>query len=176
MDLVPVYAVPNLITRAVRYAALLEDQAPLWCQAIVKKSYTDFVKKMHLVRQQKLEETCWNNNNNIVSQVITANPVHCVHNPRTTSCEDRVVWRVYTDVEDHLELSHPEAGLTSSKFALTDSMEDADIIFSYQSIYTPGELRHFVQQHPNVLINQFPFEGALVQVRVTVVVGCYYLG
>jgi hypothetical protein len=65
-----------------------------------------------------------------------------------------------------MELAHPVAGLVSSNFTMTDSMEDADIIYSYKSLYTPGPTQDLLQGRAAtkpVLINQFPYEGAFVQ-------------
>jgi hypothetical protein len=155
VDLVPAYSMPNSLTRAVRYAALLGNQAPTWCLVIVKEAYAAFVKKMHLVRQRQLELKAADDNNE--SSITTKGD-------QTNQNGSNRVWKVYTDSDDPMELAHPEAGLNSPQFALTGSMEDADIIYPYRSLFVPGEVRQFVEQHPNILINQFPFEGALVQV------------
>lgn len=152
IDLVPAYSVPNSMTRAVRYVALLGDQAPSWCLAIVKESYAEFVKKMHLVRQNKLEQPC---ETKVETPTTDGDEAH-----QNTSNQ---VVKVYTDSDDPMELAHAEAGLTAPEFELTTSKEEADIIYSYKSLFGPEE-RQFLERHPNILINQFPFEGALVQV------------
>jgi hypothetical protein len=161
LDLVPSYSCPDPLTRSVRYVALLGELAPPSCLAAVKTAHAAFVQRMHLVRQEILQ-----------SQEDGAANLETARNsegPTTTdeSSNTDKVWRVFTDANDPMELGHPQAGLTSSKFALTDSIEDADIIYSFRSLYAPSELRELLQHRlagsNPVLINQFPYEGAFVQ-------------
>jgi hypothetical protein len=62
-----------------------------------------------------------------------------------------------------MKFTHPEAGLTSPFLELTEDPEQADFIFSFQSLYAPSELKQLVDRRPDILINQFPYEGAFVQ-------------
>ena len=56
------------------------------------------------------------------------------------------IYKVYTDTNDPMELSHPEAGLHPSKFEATSSLSVADIIFSYRSIFAPNNaIRRFLK-------------------------------
>jgi hypothetical protein len=161
LDLVPSYSCPDPLTRSVRYVALLGELAPTSCLAAVKSAHATFVQRMHLVRQeilQKQEDDAANLETARYSEGSTTTD---------ESSDTGKVWRVFTDANDPMELAHPQAGLASSKFALTDSIEDADIIYSFRSLYAPSELREQVQHRLNspdpVLINQFPYEGAFVQ-------------
>ena len=150
LDLVPAYSVPNAPTRHVRYAALLGKEAPDFCVQTAKTIHSNFVHNMHLVRQQKLVKD--------QNDVVAANS-----SPRQSIVSEKRVWKVYTDPSDGMKLTHPESGLTSPFFELTEDPEQADFIFSFQSLYAPSELKQLVDRRPDILINQFPYEGAFVQ-------------
>ena len=149
IDLVPIYSAPNAQMRAVRYAALLGKDAPDFALTEVRGLYANFVKNMHQRRQQALEQ-----------EASEAAPPERSNAPEVAVDK---IWKVYTDANDPMELGHPEAGLSPSTFQLTTSLEDADIIYSYQSLFAPGELKDSIDGRTNVLINQFPYEGAFVQ-------------
>jgi hypothetical protein len=150
LDLVPAYSVPNTPTRHVRYAALLGKEAPDFCVQTAKTIHSNFVHNMHLVRQQKLVAD--------ESDVVAENS-----SPRQSIVSEKRIWKVYTDPSDGMKLTHPESGLTSPFFELTEDPEQADIIYSFQSLYAPSELKQLVDRRPDILINQFPYEGAFVQ-------------
>jgi hypothetical protein len=152
MDYVPAYSCPNSLTRAVRLCALLGDQAPRACARRLLEIHARAIQQLHLARQAKLERTA---------------PERPDPHPEAAVVEadaSRTVWKVFTDSNDPLELHHPEAGLSKEVYELVERMEEADIVFSYQSLYAPGELRdtwQYMERKP--LINQFPYEGAFVQ-------------
>jgi hypothetical protein len=161
LDLVPSHSFPDPLTRSVRYVALLGELAPSSCLAAVKNAHATFVQRMHLVRQEILQKQ-----EDDAANLETARTSEKPTTMEETFDTDKV-WRVFTDSNDPMELENPQAGLTSSKFTLTKSIEDADIIYSFRSLYAPSELREQLQHRlssPNpVLINQFPYEGAFVQ-------------
>lgn len=153
MNLVPKYSCPNTLTRSVRYAALLQVQAPPLCVAQVKQLHADFVQQMHFVRQQALERR-------------EHAPIQLpkLLSPPTID----IVYKVYTDANDPMELAHAEAGLTDPHFMLTGSIEEADIVYSFRSLFAPGPLKESINNRLSdptntLLINQFPYEGAFVQ-------------
>ena len=171
IDLVPRYQYPNQPTlRIVRYVVLellpnmsgatkLSDH-PMMVH--VKEIYANFIHRMHMVRQQTLEQR------NVWHQYVDESkddPINDSSNHHTDS-----VYRVYTDSDDPMGLHHPEVGLDASPyFRMVTNIDDADIVYSYQSIFSP-EYRHYdlIQKrnssHGNpILINQFPYEGAFVQ-------------
>jgi hypothetical protein len=155
IDVAPSYSVPNTLTRCVRYAALLSNQAPAFSLAKAKEIHANFVHNMHLVRQKKLS-----------SDEIDEQPPKATTVPEpmpVSTTANKTVWKVYTDSNDPMELSHPEAGLASSAFELTQDPAEADIIYSFKSLFGPGEMQQLLDKRPNTLINQFPFEGAIVQ-------------
>jgi hypothetical protein len=162
LDLVPSYSCPDPLTRSVRYVALLGELAPPSCLIAVKDAHAAFVQRMHLVRQEILQRQ----EDDAANRETARNGEELMPTTDESSDPDKV-WRVFTDSNDPMELAHPQAGLTSAQFALTDSMEDADIIYSYRSLYAPGEARDLFQRRlassNSVLINQFPYEGAFVQ-------------
>ena len=149
IDLVPLHTCPNATTRAVRYAALLGTTAPEFAQVLVKQAYANFVHSRHLQRQRALERQP-KTESKLASQ--TEQP------PQPT--ETRPL-RVYTDASDPMKLRDPETGLSPEFYEFTDSLQDADIVYSAASLLAPGPLRQAVR--PNVMINQFPYEGAFVQ-------------
>jgi hypothetical protein len=153
IDWVPAYGVPNTKTRCVRYAALLGKEAPAFAIERTKELYANFVHQMHLVRQQQLE-----------AQTAKAEgPSRAVVQP-TTNNESGKIWKIYTDTNDPLGLGHPEAGLSKEFFVLVDDPNEADFIYSYQSLFAPGPLMDvWKTSNPSVLINQFPYEGAFLQ-------------
>jgi len=176
MDVVPSYSCPNVAVRSVRYAALLGDRAPTFAVEYVKLCYANLVQQMHLVRQNKLQQE-----QERQQQQQQQDPTQEIRPAAIPSDDDdddhhhhqlqQRVWKVYTDTNDPMELAHPEAGLTDPQFQLTDQIEDADIIFSYQSLFTPGSSIQRVMEEKQkkknnltaVLMNQFPYEGAFVQ-------------
>ena len=151
IDFVPPYSVANAQTRCIRYAALLGEDAPSFAIERAKEIHANFVHQMHLVRQQKLE----------VEELKSAQEVAVVE--VDLACESGKVWRVYTDSSDPMELAHSEAGLSKENFVVVDDPNEADIIFSYKSLFAPGPLREVWQNRKDTLINQFPYEGAFVQ-------------
>eukprot|EP00978_Attheya_sp_CCMP212_P007364 scaffold17121_cov60-Attheya_sp.AAC.3 len=161
IDLVPRYSVPNGITRSIRYAALLGiNGAPEFAIQSAKNMYANFVHTMHVARQQNLEQTT----------TITLPPEIELAPEDGSKMEPSKPLLVYTDSNDPMELAHPVTGLTSPHFALTSSMEDADIIYSYRQLYAPGpnNLRDMIESKISEgraapLVNQFPYEGAFVQ-------------
>lgn len=163
MDVVPSYSCPNVAVRSVRYAALLGDRAPIFAVEYVKLCYASLVQQMHVVRQDKLQQEQQQQLPQSTQEVRPA-----VNNSDTDHHHHHRVWKVYTDTNDPMELAHPEAGLTDSQFQLTDQIEDADIIFSYQSLFVPGsKIQRVIEEkqknNETVLMNQFPYEGAFVQ-------------
>ena len=158
MDVVPAPTVPNALTRMVRYAALLGPKhAPEFCISQCKEIHATFVRQMHLVRQQKLEADLPD-----TSTKTTTNTV-----------PSKEIWKVYTDApnnKDPLELTHPDCGLTSSKFQVVSDPHVADIFYSYQSVFAPNSPLNSILEKEKTsfttgipLINQFPYEGAFVQ-------------
>jgi len=105
---------------------------------------------MHLVRQQSLESTT------------QPPPIADVEETTRPLCDDKI-WLVYTDSNDPLELSHPEHGLCPSRFEVVNDPNEADIIYSYHSLFAPGPLQEIWKNREKVMINQFPYEGAFVQ-------------
>jgi hypothetical protein len=114
--------------------------------------YANFVHNMHLVRQKKLE----------MSKLATETEAVL---PTTTTLTESSLkrYKVYTDTNDPMQLGHPAAGLSKDLFELVDTIQDADIVYSYQSLFAPGPLRDELARRPDLLINQFPYEGAMVQ-------------
>ena len=107
---------------------------------------------MHLVRQEKVEEK---------DTLDVSREDACVD--ADSIPESGKVWKVYTDSNDPTGLPHPEAGLSRDRFTLVDDVHDADIIYSYQSLFVEGPLRDAWETRTHVLINQFPYEGAVLQ-------------
>lgn len=155
IDLVPSHTCPNDATRYVRYAALLGlHSAPPAALATPKLLYAEFTREYHLQRQAKLEAE--------------AGIISSVDEPEATTqsnAPEDAVLRVYTDANDPMELGHKEAGLDPKKYQLVDNVMDADIIYSYQSIFAVmSKVFPYLQGTERTLyINQFPYEGAFVQ-------------
>jgi hypothetical protein len=159
-DYVPLYSVPNGLTRAIRYAALLGGDAPLFATEKAKEMHTALVHNMHLARQQQLEfaET---------SEMKDEEAL-----PSMPAIDRTKIWKVYTDTDDPMALDHPEAGLSKDFFEITESLEEADIIYSYRSLFAPGELKNMLESRSGpVMINQFPYEGAFLQKVSTCEIG-----
>lgn len=152
IDLVPLYSVADVQTRCIRYAALLGEDAPSFAIERAKEIYATFVHQMHLVRQKKVEEKETLGEGREVAGV----------DAESVSISGKM-WKVYTDSNDPMGLAHPEAGLSSAIFTLVDDPYDADIIYSYRSLFVAGTLRDAWETRTDVLINQFPYEGAFVQ-------------
>jgi hypothetical protein len=162
MDLVPAYQFPDVRMRTVRYAALLHGTNELSedIAATVKQIYAEFVHDMHFARQeslerQQLQSTIWKPDSNF--EITT--------DEAKQSLAEKVL-RVYTDANDPMQLRDPIAGLeaNSQYFVLVDSPEDADIILSFSSVFAPNNpLKEILNCNKNVLVNQFPYEGCLVQ-------------
>jgi hypothetical protein len=146
IDLVPSYSALNSVTRAVRYAALLGGNAPSFALEEVRRIHASFVQRMHKVRQQILEPP----------------EVNGEATPSKISPEEKI-FKVYTDMQDPMGLGHAKGGLSPSRFQLTSTIEEADVIYSYASLFAPGDLKALIESRPNTLINQFPYEGAFVQ-------------
>ena len=150
IDYVPLYSIPSknhALMRSIRYAALLEHQAPNFALHAVKEIHATFVQKMHLVRQQQLEQ---------LDKVL---PMTDLDSPPAY----KPIYTVFTDTNDPIQLGHPDAGLSKEIFQLVNNIHDADIIYSYKSLFAPGSLRDEIAKRDNVLVNQFPYEGAFVQ-------------
>jgi hypothetical protein len=175
LDLVPMHSVPNVTTRAVRYAALLgiTQLAPPTTAAKTKELYANFAHRMHLVRQKKLKQQAEAKKVDVTEYPLPLRNGESVHHHHQNG-DDRkgIVLKVYTDHGDPLQLTHPQAGLDPAHYSMTDSMQDADIIFSYGSLFAPGAVRELIESRwatsskeaaaVTPLINQFPFEGAMV--------------
>jgi hypothetical protein len=156
LDLVPMDTCPNDTTRHVRYAALLgPEQAPAESLATVKLLYAEFTRQYHLKRQAMLEN---------VQQQPRAECTVIDADNRDPPVVDTIL-KVFTDTNDPMELGHPQAGLDPTKYQLVHNFEDADIIFSYQSMFSVlSKYSTFLQDASRTLyINQFPYEGAYVQ-------------
>ncbi|GKY92534.1 hypothetical protein MPSEU_000223700 [Mayamaea pseudoterrestris] len=158
LDLVPKHSCPNDATRHVRYAALLGLQAPGKALATAKLLHAEFAHQYHLKRQAKLAADA-NDTNTMSSRTVVSTSEE--EKAETTSA----ALRVYTDTNDPMELSHKKAGLDPAKYRLVDNLEDADIIFSYQSVFAVmSKVYAFLEDAPRSLyVNQFPYEGAFVQ-------------
>jgi hypothetical protein len=150
IDFVPLYTVPNIQTRCIRYAALLGDDAPSFAIERVKKIHASFVHQMHLVSQRR-EEAREGETNIQETTLLEGNHA------------SGKLWKVYTDSNDPMQLAHPEAGLSKDIFLLVENPTEADIIYSYKSLFLPGTLKEAWEARRDVLINQFPYEGAFVQ-------------
>jgi hypothetical protein len=163
IDLVPLYTCPDPRTRALRMVALLGKQAPQLCHEQAQELYAEWVHDMHVRRQQVLEH----NESSVNTSDTAEDPVQGHSNGIESEDQPDRVWKVYTDANDPMEMAHPEAGLTDPHFCLTTDLEEADIVYSFHSLYAPGPLRDFIQRRQSegrpVLINQFPYEGAWVQ-------------
>jgi hypothetical protein len=126
------------------------------------------------VRQEKL-------NQQASRQEVSSPPTATIESPPLASPESlessnhqngnkRVLLKVYTDHGDPLQLAHPQAGLNPAFYRMTDSMEEADIIYSYGCLFSPGATRELIEtrwalsneEAAPLLINQFPYEGAMV--------------
>jgi Tubulin-tyrosine ligase family len=152
IDLVPLYSVADAQTRSIRYAALLGGDAPPFAIERAKEIHASFVHQMHLVRQKKVEEK---------GSLKVAGDDSCVD--ADSIPESGKVWKVFTDSNDPMGLAHPEAGLPRDRFTIVHDAQEADIIYSYQSLFVEGTLRDAWETRTHVLINQFPYEGAFVQ-------------
>lgn len=146
IDLVPSFSAPHSVTRAVRYAALLGKNAPSFALEEVRRIHANFMQRMHKVRQQILEQP----------------EVDGEAKSSEISLGEKIL-KVYTDMHDPMGLGHAEAGLSPSRFQLTSTIEAADIVYSYASLFVPGDLKALIDSSPNIQINQFPYEGAFVQ-------------
>ncbi|KAL8220763.1 UNVERIFIED_CONTAM: Tubulin--tyrosine ligase-like protein 12 [Gekko kuhli] len=62
------------------------------------------------------------------------------------------VFKVYTDLQQVLQ------NLTHSRFELTDSEEEADILYSFSHF---KDYRKLSEEKPHVMLNQFPCENLL---------------
>lgn len=150
LDLVPSFTCPTPLARYVRYAALLSETNMSIKEAVVavKLVHAEFTRKYHLRRQEVLEHEP-DNQRKLPTDELPASD--CL--------------KVYTDTNDPMELAHAEAGLDPSKYELIGNFQQADIIFSYQSVFAAQSvIQQFLQTTPRtVFINQFPYEGAFVQ-------------
>jgi hypothetical protein len=181
VDLVPAYACSDPLTRAVRYVALLgREKASGPHITMVKQHYASFVRNLHFVRQQQLQQQLQQQADKLVEyqqqnqlklslQSASTTPSAKSHLCFQSDCNsvEHKVYKVYTDTNDPMELGHPEAGLSPQHYVLTNSIDDADIIFSYKSLFAAGALQEAVERKRDngqqFFINQFPYEGAFVQ-------------
>ena len=153
LDLVPPHTCPNDLVRALRHVALFGvEAAPPECWMLLQQVQAVFIHEMHKVRQLKLE---------CQGKELREKPLIVRHEnePR--------IWKVYTDAGDPLGLSHPDTGLETSSYQLVEDAGDADIIFSFESLFHPkcsiyDHSKNKFSAQPQ-LINQFPYEGAWVQ-------------
>jgi hypothetical protein len=162
VDVAPHHTFPDLLTRCVRYAALLSDSSQV--PACVGKRLGDYYQAFLATVDSQ---------HNLQRSLAGWSPEIPVKPSSDDDCESNSsrVLKVFTDSNDPIGLSHPEAGLTDPHFELVDSISEADVVFSYQSLFAPaGPLRKALnarqqqrQQSPPPLINQFPYEGAFVQ-------------
>jgi Tubulin-tyrosine ligase family len=159
IDLAPAYQVASERARYVRYAALLNGtkEHNVLAAQVVTEIYKQFVREMQLVRdiallrRQQPEE-------------LTTAPT--IDMP--SQMNGNTLYRVYTDTDDPMKLKDPECGLeaNSPHFVLVDTLEEADIVYSFTSAFAPNSpiFNHLKQSaNKNVMINQFPYEGAFVQ-------------
>ncbi|KAL7574995.1 hypothetical protein ACA910_010813 [Epithemia clementina (nom. ined.)] len=153
VDLVPPHTCPNDLVRAVRYVALFgAEVAPRECLLLLQKAQSQFVHEMHTIRQQKLE--------NKKDEERNGNAIPRMSDPRS----DQKIWKVYTDTNDPLGLAHPESGLDISVYHMVENASEADIIFSFQSLFSPKcQIYNHVNNSGQQMINQYPYEGAWVQ-------------
>ena len=125
----------------------------------VKQHHAEFVRQLHLVRQQLLEQT---------TQAESSNSESGRASIRTPTPSDPFL--VYTDSEDFMKLTHPEAGLSDPRFKITNTIpkdKKIDIVFTFSSVFSPSSpfatlLKENSDLKPT-FINQFPYEGAFVQ-------------
>lgn len=159
VDLVSEFACPNILVRAWRFLAnfgLDDDNTPLEYVMELKTFYTQFVQQMHIIRQNKLQRQEEDEENKQETCTLIA-----ANDPPGK------LWKVYTDADDPMEFAHPESGLDTNIYQLVQDVHDADIIFSFQSLFSPhcsiynSNQRSVGDNGP--LINQFPYEGAWVQ-------------
>lgn len=155
IDLVPSYQYPNNpLLRAVRYILLTEGgkcfkHTNEYVQ-LVNEYYATFVHSMHLVRQSKIlndkeqkpdsalclaATTTDNVNKNMQSET---NFYNIDTEQQQKQHEMRTRLKVYTDCNDPMELAHPITGLeaNSQYFTMVSDPFDADIVFSYQSLFS----------------------------------------
>jgi hypothetical protein len=166
MDFVPPYSVPNRQLRCIRYAALLIDEnggVPSFAIEAVKAIHANFVHQMHLVRQRRLKGSTDNMEANTENTEIQNSSDNL--ELRRSRQITKSLLKVYTDSNDPMELGNPECGLATNKFMIVNDPNEADIIFSYKSLFSPGPLRDIWQTKSGrqILINQYPYEGAFVQ-------------
>ena len=163
----------------------------------VKERYTNFIHEMHTVRQQQQQQMIespktqlYSANNNSIHDTTDRDDIN--HNTNSNidmvdtdeSSSNRRIYRIFTDSDDPMGLHHPMVGLehNSPYFTMVSNIEEADIVFSYQSIFSPQYIHYeYLQKrmrnsdsnmsnnndnycsHSTVRINQFPYEGAFVQ-------------
>ena len=148
--------------RAAKLAALLlgTDEESQYAIMRVKELTANHVKDLHLVRQKLIEDRTYD---------IMTNEEIPDDNTVAPACNtDDLPIKVYTDSNDPMGLHHSIAGLTDENFILTQSLGDADIIYSFEHIFGGSfqqRLNESVspERKKHILVNQFPFEGAFVQ-------------
>jgi Tubulin-tyrosine ligase family len=163
IDLVPYYQYPNdSRLRTVRYAALLHSTRVLHSCTVeshLTEIFATFVHQMHLVRQQAVESRQRQEHFLLGSFDLTAG-----FDPPNAGIS--TILNVFTDSDDPMGLNHPIAGLeaNSTHFRIVHDMDSADVVFSYQSVFSPKCTYHsYLRNNSHILINQFPYEGAFVQ-------------
>jgi hypothetical protein len=115
----------------VRYDALLSNQAPAFSLAKAKEIHSNlYTICIWSVKRKFLATTVTSNRPPKATTVLEPMPVS------TTAY--KTVGEVYTDSNDPMELSHPEARLTSSAFELT---QDPAIMYSSESWFGPDEMQ-----------------------------------
>jgi Tubulin-tyrosine ligase family len=159
VDLAPSYQIPDKRMQMIRYAALLHGTSamPPMAAAAATDIYDTFVRDMHSVHAASSVRRIGAN-----ACTVGDGDGSDVDNDESAS----KVYRVFTDADDPMQLKHPVYGLeaNSPHFVVVDSLDDADIVYSFNSVFAPHSpiYAHF-QRNKSVMINQFPFEGAFVQ-------------
>jgi hypothetical protein len=184
IDIVPSYQYPNdCHMRTLRYAAFsLHDPNEAQLHSThhnndafmyLKERYADFIRQMHLVRQLQMQDR-QQQEQQILSNIESTSDESIERITRNSTppilpmARKSRVYNVFTDSNDPMELKHPIAGLeaNSTYFKMVDDVAEADVIYSYQSVFSPSHPFYaYIQQESNnhVMINQFPYEGAMVQ-------------
>jgi len=167
-DPIPDYSCPDPSIRTIRLAAIFgDDPPPYYATAAkqMKQHYAEFVRKMHFVRQAKLESpfTIASTNRNDFSPP----------SPAVPQIDDDSPLIVYTDENDFMSLTHPEGGLSDPRFKVTQvlpssevSSDDIQIVFSSSSVFSPkspfyshATNKAGTKQEKKMFFNQFPYEG-----------------
>ena len=169
---------PTPVVQALRNVAFFgASAASLEHVTVLQQVQSQFLHSLHTVRQAKLERQ--------QEQPKQKEPDRD-GNPNSSPYSGPRKLKVYTDhVNDPMGLAHAESGLDTSIYELVQDPLQADIFFVFQSLFRPNcpiynhtqnlsrptnlvSKEDEKEQEPNdgerqVLINQFPYEGAWVQ-------------